>query len=141
METRRTARAKREARIEPCCAASPGCHPAGTSSNADRVDQHEPRDALGPQRRESQRDRGADVDADERGTRHAQRGERSLEIVGLRGEPEVGIERPVGLAVAEEVDGVRGVLRDARAPAPTFRHRKLQVPKPWISTTGAPPCP
>ena len=103
--------------------------------------EHESRDALRPERGEAQRDGGADVDTDDRRARDAQRGERALEIVGLRGESEVGVERAIGLAVAEQVDGVRRVLRERRAPAPTFRHRKLQVPKPWISTTGAPPCP
>ena len=76
----------------------------------DRVDQHEPRDALGPERGEAQRDGGADVDADDGGARDAQRGERALEIVGLGGDPEVRVERAVRLAVAEEVDGERGVL-------------------------------
>ncbi len=113
--------------------------PAGNILAANGVDQHESRDALRPKRGEAQRDGGANVDADDRRARNAQRGERALEIVGLGGEPES--RRRTGDPTRRSRGGRPRTpcAASARAPGATFRHRKLQVPKPWISTTGAPP--
>ena len=77
----------------------------------DRVDEHEPVDALGPIEREVHRHRAAEVDADDRRLGEPERGERAVEIVRLRGDAVLGVERPIGFAVAEEVDRERGAAR------------------------------
>jgi len=77
----------------------------------DRVDEEQALDALGPGGREPQRDRAPEVDADDGGLGESQRGERAVDELRLRGDAEVRVERPVGLAVAEQVDRERGAVR------------------------------
>jgi hypothetical protein len=59
--------------------------------------------------RQTERDPAADVYAHDRGLRHVERAQRTIHVLGLRGDGVVGLQRPVRLAVAEQVDGVRGV--------------------------------
>ena len=77
----------------------------------DRVDEHEPLDAIGPVVRQVHRDRAAEVDADDRRLGETQRRERAVEIVGLRGDAVLRVEGAVGFAVAEQVDGERRAVR------------------------------
>jgi len=78
----------------------------------DRVDENEPRHALWSQRCEAKCDGSADVDADERRSGDTKCRQRALEVVGLGGETEVGVKGAIRLAVPEQVDSVRGVLRE-----------------------------
>ena len=77
----------------------------------DRVDEHEPLDALRAVVREVHRHRAAEIDADDRRLGQPERGERAVEIVRLRGDAELGVEGAIGLAVAEQIDRERGAIR------------------------------
>src|SRR5581483_1553771 len=74
----------------------------------DGIHQHQSLDALGPVKCEMHRDRAAEIDPDDGGLRQSKRGERAVQVVRLRRDAELCVERAVGLAVAEEVDGERG---------------------------------
>ena len=92
----------------------------------DRVDEHEPLDALGAVERQVHRDGAAEVDADDRRLGEPERRQRAVEVVGLRGDAVLCVERPVRFAVAEEVDGERRSVRHGQrrsdvAPEETAR--------------------
>ena len=77
----------------------------------DWIDEKEPLDPLRPARRETQRNGAAQVEADDRGLGEPERRERAVDELGLRGDAEIRVEGTVGLAVAEEIDGEGGTVR------------------------------
>jgi hypothetical protein len=111
-ERRRAEQASRDAERE---AGSVSLHSANVAGReilaTNRIDEHESRDAIGPQRREAQRYRSADVYSDDRRAGDAEGRKGALEVVCLRAQTEVGVERPIGLTIAEQIYRVRGVLR------------------------------
>jgi hypothetical protein len=55
--------------------------------------------------------RSTEIDPDHRRLGQPQRGERAIHELRLRRDPEVGVEGPIRLAVAEQVDGECGPVR------------------------------
>ncbi len=69
----------------------------------------EMRHAARVSRGEARRDGASQVDARHGGVGHPQGGQRALDVFGLRGDSEIGVERPVGLPVAEQIHRDRRV--------------------------------
>jgi hypothetical protein len=82
----------------------------GDRPRGEAVDQDEAGDAFAAEGREAEGDGAAQVDADDDGAGDAEGGQGAVEVVGLGGDPEFGVEGAVGLAVAQEVEGDRRVL-------------------------------
>jgi hypothetical protein len=76
----------------------------------DRIHENHSLDALGSGGGKPQGNSGAEVDADDRGARHAQCRERAIEVFGLGSDAEISVEGAIGFAVAEQVDGERGAI-------------------------------
>ena len=96
----------------------------------DRVHEDELLDPLRPRAGQMHCDRGAEVDANDRGRREAKRGQRVVQVIGLCGHPVLFIEGTVGFAVAEEVDGKcrpigQGEARADVAPEETARAKPV----------------
>lgn len=87
---------------------------------ADRVDEQQPFDTLWPGCREPKGDRASQIQANHSCLGEAQGRQGPVHELGLAGDSIVGIEGPVGLAVAEQVERERGAVgeRDFRPDVP-----------------------
>jgi hypothetical protein len=99
---------------------------SGNLIEGDRVNEHQPLDSVRLHCCQPHPYSSAEIDSDDGGRRNAERGQRAIQVVRLGRYPEIRVERPVRLAVAEQVDGVRrpvseGNLRGDAAPKETRR--------------------
>jgi hypothetical protein len=85
---------------------------AGELVERDRVDENLTCDALATRAGEAERHPGAEIHADDDRPRDAERRQRTLDILALRGEAEIRVEGAVGLPVAEQIDGEGRVPRE-----------------------------
>ena len=83
---------------------------SGDFIERDRVDEQQSLDALGPARRQAQRDGTAKVETDDCRFGETHRREGTIHELRLRRDPEVGVEGTVRLAVAEEIDRERRAI-------------------------------
>jgi protein-disulfide isomerase len=74
-----------------------------------RIDQHEFFNSLRPVGGELHRNIAAEIDANDHRARHSENGHRGVDVFGLRGNAEIGVDWAVRLAVPEQVNRVRSV--------------------------------